>query len=160
MRQYRVHTDLPVLQRNQTPTNGGRMMEQMTEDEWIKKGTELYGERMSHWVFKCPSCPTMWDATAVRDAKRSVKLNEMRKCNGQLHHGGRTAMRNRTGMSSERSFQLGLSDSMVTLFKIFYAWQSDLPNATNRGFIEDALDLAMKELRSSPPPSSSVTSSC
>lgn len=31
--------------------------------------------------------------------------------------------------------------------KIFYSWQSDLPNKTNRGFIGDALDKAIKSLR-------------
>jgi hypothetical protein len=29
---------------------------------------------------------------------------------------------------------------------IFYSWQSDLPNATNRGFIQRALDDAVKVL--------------
>ena len=32
---------------------------------------------------------------------------------------------------------------------IFYSWQSDLPNRTNRGFIEDCLKKAIKELHSS-----------
>lgn len=31
--------------------------------------------------------------------------------------------------------------------KIFYSWQSDLPNSTNRGFIQDALNKAVKSLR-------------
>ena len=31
--------------------------------------------------------------------------------------------------------------------KIFYSWQSDLPNATNRGFIEKALEDAAKFIR-------------
>src|SRR5215213_881920 len=31
--------------------------------------------------------------------------------------------------------------------KIFYSWQSDLPNATNRGLIERALDKAAKTIR-------------
>ncbi len=31
--------------------------------------------------------------------------------------------------------------------KIFYSWQSDLPNATNRGFIEKALEDAVKSIR-------------
>src|SRR5919202_783347 len=31
--------------------------------------------------------------------------------------------------------------------KIFYSWQSDLPNATNRGFIEKALENASKSIR-------------
>jgi hypothetical protein len=31
--------------------------------------------------------------------------------------------------------------------KIFYSWQSDLPNATNRGFIEKALQNAVKAIR-------------
>jgi hypothetical protein len=31
--------------------------------------------------------------------------------------------------------------------KIFYSWQSDLPNATNRGFIEKALENAAKLIR-------------
>ncbi|MGK7922441.1 MAG: hypothetical protein AB4080_20800 [Trichodesmium sp.] len=31
--------------------------------------------------------------------------------------------------------------------KIFYSWQSDLPNSTNRGFIQDALNKAIKSLR-------------
>jgi hypothetical protein len=30
---------------------------------------------------------------------------------------------------------------------IFYSWQSDLPNSTNRGFIEDCLNRAIKEVR-------------
>jgi hypothetical protein len=30
---------------------------------------------------------------------------------------------------------------------IFYSWQSDLPNKTNRGFIEDALQRAVKAIR-------------
>jgi hypothetical protein len=34
--------------------------------------------------------------------------------------------------------------------KIFYSWQSDLPNKTNRGFIGDALALAVKELHRDP----------
>lgn len=32
-------------------------------------------------------------------------------------------------------------------FKIFYSWQSDLPNATNRGLIQEALERAAKEIR-------------
>ena len=31
---------------------------------------------------------------------------------------------------------------------IFYSWQSDLPNKTNRGFIEEALEKAVKSIRS------------
>jgi hypothetical protein len=31
--------------------------------------------------------------------------------------------------------------------KVFYSWQSDLPNATNRGFIEKALEDAAKSIR-------------
>ncbi len=33
---------------------------------------------------------------------------------------------------------------------IFYSWQSDLPNPTNRGFIKDALQKAIKELNRNP----------
>lgn len=32
-------------------------------------------------------------------------------------------------------------------YKIFYSWQSDLPNSTNRGFIQKALDKAVKSLK-------------
>lgn len=31
--------------------------------------------------------------------------------------------------------------------KIFYSWQSDLPNSTNRGFIQEALEKAAKVIR-------------
>lgn len=31
--------------------------------------------------------------------------------------------------------------------KVFYSWQSDLPNATNRGFIQSALENAVKSIR-------------
>jgi predicted nucleotide-binding protein len=31
--------------------------------------------------------------------------------------------------------------------KIFYSWQSDLPNATNRGFIEKALENVARDIR-------------
>ena len=31
--------------------------------------------------------------------------------------------------------------------RIFYSWQSDLPNRTNRGFIEQALEKAVRVLR-------------
>jgi hypothetical protein len=30
---------------------------------------------------------------------------------------------------------------------VFYSWQSDLPNATNRGFIGQALEAAAKALK-------------
>jgi len=33
-------------------------------------------------------------------------------------------------------------------YKVFYSWQSDLPNSTNRGFIEKALEGAAKAIRS------------
>ncbi|HEX5445733.1 MAG TPA: hypothetical protein VFW87_18035 [Pirellulales bacterium] len=29
---------------------------------------------------------------------------------------------------------------------LFYSWQSDLPNSTNRGFIDDCIHRALKEL--------------
>ena len=32
-------------------------------------------------------------------------------------------------------------------YKVFYSWQSDLPNATNRGFIEKSLETALKSIR-------------
>jgi hypothetical protein len=32
--------------------------------------------------------------------------------------------------------------------KVFYSWQSDLPNRTNRGLIQSALEKAARELRS------------
>jgi hypothetical protein len=35
-------------------------------------------------------------------------------------------------------------------FKVFYSWQSDLPNATNRGFIGDALAKACKHVENDP----------
>lgn len=35
-------------------------------------------------------------------------------------------------------------------FKVFYSWQSDLPNATNRGFIQDALEKACKQVANDP----------
>lgn len=35
-------------------------------------------------------------------------------------------------------------------FKVFYSWQSDLPNSTNRGFIGDALEKACKQIASNP----------
>lgn len=34
--------------------------------------------------------------------------------------------------------------------KIFYSWQNDLPNKTNRGFIGDAMELAVRELHRDP----------
>jgi hypothetical protein len=33
---------------------------------------------------------------------------------------------------------------------VFYSWQSDLPNKTNRGFIEDCLKRSIKELKAEP----------
>lgn len=32
-------------------------------------------------------------------------------------------------------------------YKVFYAWQSDLPNSTNRGLIQKALENATKAIR-------------
>ena len=32
--------------------------------------------------------------------------------------------------------------------RIFYSWQSDLPNSTNRGFIERALEQAARSIQS------------
>ena len=34
--------------------------------------------------------------------------------------------------------------------KVFYSWHSDLPNSTNRGFIEDCLRRAAREVKTSP----------
>lgn len=34
-------------------------------------------------------------------------------------------------------------------YTIFYSWQSDLPNSTNRGFIEDVINRAVKDINSS-----------
>jgi len=31
--------------------------------------------------------------------------------------------------------------------KVFYSWQTDLPNSTNRGFIQTALEKAAKSIR-------------
>lgn len=31
-------------------------MEKITKDEWLKRGTALYGDDMFGWKFKCPSC--------------------------------------------------------------------------------------------------------
>lgn len=38
-------------------------------------------------------------------------------------------------------------DWLVDPCKVFYSWQSDLPNATNRGFIQKALEDAAKSIR-------------
>ncbi|MBS1707998.1 MAG: hypothetical protein JSS65_04670 [Armatimonadetes bacterium] len=38
----------------------------------------------------------------------------------------------------------------MTEFKVFYSWQSDLPNATNRNFIHDALTKACKRVANNP----------
>ena len=38
----------------------------------------------------------------------------------------------------------------VQLLSIFYSWQSDLPNSTNRGFIGECLERAIKELKADP----------
>ena len=35
---------------------------------------------------------------------------------------------------------------MAIELKVFYSWQSDLPNNTNRGFIQKALEEAAKEI--------------
>lgn len=49
---------------------------------------------------------------------------------------------------------MATSDMAVPLWQslatIFYSWQSDLPNSTNRGFIEDCLGRAIKELEADP----------
>lgn len=36
---------------------------------------------------------------------------------------------------------------MDNQYKIFYSWQSDLPNNTNRGLIQDALDKALRRIK-------------
>ena len=40
------------------------------------------------------------------------------------------------------------SENSAKAKTIFYSWQSDLPNATNRGFIQKALERAAKEIQS------------
>ncbi|MCF8781192.1 nucleotide-binding protein [Vibrio sp. IRLE0018] len=37
--------------------------------------------------------------------------------------------------------------ALIVEKKIFYSWQSDLPNKSNRGFISDALEKAIKQLK-------------
>src|ERR1017187_3944901 len=39
-------------------------------------------------------------------------------------------------------------DTSARLITVFYSWQSDLPNAINRGFIEKALEKAIKRIGS------------
>src|SRR5262245_57916482 len=39
---------------------------------------------------------------------------------------------------------------MAHAIAIFYSWQSDLPNSTNRGFIEDAVGRAAASSRAQP----------
>lgn len=34
---------------------------------------------------------------------------------------------------------------------IFYSWQSDLPNNTNRGFVESCIELSLKDLKNLKP---------
>ena len=34
-------------------------------------------------------------------------------------------------------------------YTVFYSWQSDLPNKTNRGFISDILERSFKEIQNS-----------
>ena len=43
--------------------------------------------------------------------------------------------------------QIPFQQSLAT---VFYSWQSDLPNSTNRGFIGDCLERAIKELKAEP----------
>ncbi|MGI8509815.1 MAG: hypothetical protein ACR2MQ_10870 [Gemmatimonadaceae bacterium] len=40
-----------------------------------------------------------------------------------------------------------LSNSSLRMTTVFYSWQSDLPNSTNRGFIEQALERAVRAIR-------------
>ena len=43
-------------------------------------------------------------------------------------------------------FVSGIQDTSIMASTIFYSWQSDLPNNTNRTFIENVLDKAIKEI--------------
>ncbi len=55
------------------------------------------------------------------------------------------------GTEAAGSLLLTSSESDVASpVTVFYSWQSDLPNATNRGFIGDCLERAIKELRADP----------
>jgi hypothetical protein len=51
------------------------------------------------------------------------------------------------GLMATSEIELPSRQSVAT---VFYSWQSDLPNSTNRGFIEDCLERAIKELKADP----------
>jgi hypothetical protein len=53
-------------------------------------------------------------------------------------------------MKSKITIENSLSPTHFSMQKqtIFYSWQSDLPNSTNRGFIQDRLEEAIAELKS------------
>jgi hypothetical protein len=48
---------------------------------------------------------------------------------------------------AERLWQRIIRLAMAT-HSVFYSWQADLPNSTNRGFIQDCLERALDQLRS------------
>lgn len=43
---------------------------------------------------------------------------------------------------------MGFRGTVVATHTIFYSWQSDLPNSTNRGFIEECIERSIREVRS------------
>jgi len=42
-------------------------MVELTKEEWLKKGKELYGEDMNTWKFKCSNCGRIQSANSIRE---------------------------------------------------------------------------------------------
>ena len=58
-------------------------MVELTKDEWLKKGEELYGKKVEDWKFKCPSCERIQSANTIREqmekGKKSKRFGALKK---------------------------------------------------------------------------------
>jgi hypothetical protein len=62
----------------------------ITEADFRKKGTELYGEDVKAWEFVCPSCKTVLSFNKFMDRKEELKgkgWEPVTECIGRYLHG-------------------------------------------------------------------------
>jgi hypothetical protein len=88
------------------------------------------------WAGQCGPTPSENAANKLRADEAKAKLLSF--CDGLL------------AVSETNNDAQPETPPQQSLATIFYSWQSDSPNSTNRGFIGDSLERAIKELKSDP----------
>jgi len=51
-------------------------MVELSKEEWLEKGRELYGKDMEDWKFKCPNCGRIQSASSIREQMKKGEKSQ------------------------------------------------------------------------------------